>query len=341
MWDRHEEDRSNCHIWIGAKNENGREWINEVLSQANEDGFYYQPRLDEELLDLLPAGDVWITTACVAGWKYRSEEEQRLKALWKKLYDKHGDNFMFEVQYHPSGRQKELNRYILELRKEIPAPIIMGCDSHYIDVNGAALRTDFLVSKEDRKAYDDEEDWFMDYPDGDTAVQRFRDQGVLNETEIESAINQTNCFLEVEEYECDIFDDSTKLFSLHPDWTQEQKDAEYMRLVQEGWEAYKPEVDPELYPVYEQAIKEETDTVKQCGMSDYFIDDYYIMKRGKELGGHLTTTGRGSCVGFFTNKLLGFTEVDRIAAKVKMYPSGYGIFQRERRDDYPHHRRHR
>ena len=328
VWDRHEEDRSNCHIWIGAKNENGREWINEVLSQANEDGFYYQPRLDEELLDLLPAGDVWITTACVAGWKYLGEEEERIKALWKKLYDKHGDNFMFEVQYHPSERQKELNRYILNLRKEIPAPIIMGCDSHYIEANGAELRSDFLLSKEERKAYDDEEEWFMDYPDGDTAVQRFREQGVLTEAEITEAIDRTNCFLEVEEYECDIFDDSTKLFSLHPEWTQGQKDAEYMRLVQQGWEAYKPEVDPSLYPVYEQAIKEETDTVKQCRMSDYFIDDYYIMKRGKELGGHLTTTGRGSCVGFFTNKLLGFTEVDRIAAKVKMYPERFMTAER-------------
>ena len=323
MWDRHEEDRSNCHIWIGAKNENGREWINEVLSQANEDGFYYQPRLDEELLDLLPAGDVWITTACVAGWKYRSEEEDRLKALWKKLYDKHGDNFMFEVQYHPSERQKELNRYILELRKEIPAPIIMGCDSHYIDVNGAELRTDFLVSKEDRKAYDDEEDWFMDYPDGDTAVQRFRDQGVLNEAEIESAINQTNCFLEVEEYECDIFDDSLKLFSLYPDWTQEQKDAEYLRLVDEGWQNYKAEVAPDRLSEYENQIKSETDTVVECHMADYFIDNYHVIRRGKELGGHLTNTGRGSAVSFFTNKLLGFTEVDRIAAKVKMYPERF------------------
>lgn len=323
MWDRHEEDRSNCHIWIGAKNENGREWINEVLSQANEDGFYYQPRLDEELLDLLPAGDVWITTACVAGWKYRSEEDDRLKALWKKLYDKHGGNFMFEVQYHPSERQKELNRYILELRKEIPAPIIMGCDSHYIDVNGAELRTDFLVSKEDRKAYDDEEDWFMDYPDGDTAVQRFRDQGVLNEAEIESAINQTNCFLEVEEYECDIFDDSLKLFSLYPDWTQEQKDAEYLRLVDEGWQNYKAEVAPDRLSEYENQIKSETDTVVECHMADYFIDNYHVIRRGKELGGHLTNTGRGSAVSFFTNKLLGFTEVDRIAAKVKMYPERF------------------
>lgn len=323
VWDRHEEDRSNCHIWIGAKNENGREWINEVLSQANEDGFYYQPRLDEELLDLLPAGDVWITTACVAGWKYLGEEEERLKALWKKLYDKHGDNFMFEVQYHPSERQKELNRYILNLRKEIPAPIIMGCDSHYIEENGAELRSDFLVSKEDRKAYDDEEEWFMDYPDGDTAVRRFREQGVLTEAEIAEAINRTNCFLEVEEYECDIFDDSLKLFSLYPDWTQEQKNAEYLRLVDEGWQDYRAEVAPELLSKYEKEIKSETDTVVECHMADYFIDNYHVIRRGKELGGHLTNTGRGSAVSFFTNKLLGFTEVDRIAAKVKMYPERF------------------
>lgn len=323
VWDRHEEDRSNCHIWIGAKNENGREWINEVLSQANEDGFYYQPRLDEELLDLLPAGDVWITTACVAGWKYLSEEEERIKALWKKLYDKHGDNFMFEVQYHPSERQKELNRYILNLRKEIPAPIIMGCDSHYIEANGAELRSDFLLSKEERKAYDDEEEWFMDYPDGDTAVQRFREQGVLTEAEITEAIDRTNCFLEVEEYECDIFDDSLKLFSLHPDWTQEQKNAEYLRLVDEGWQGYKAEVAPELLSKYEKEIKSETDTVVECHMADYFIDNYHVIRRGKELGGHLTNTGRGSAVSFFTNKLLGFTEVDRIAAKVKMYPERF------------------
>ena len=323
VWDRHEEDRSNCHIWIGAKNENGREWINEVLSQANEDGFYYQPRLDEELLDLLPAGDVWITTACVAGWKYLDEEEERLKALWKKLYDKHGDNFMFEVQYHPSERQKELNRYILNLRKEIPAPIIMGCDSHYIEANGAELRSDFLVSKEDRKAYDDEEEWFMDYPDGDTAVQRFREQGVLTEAEIAEAIDRTNCFLEVEEYECDIFDDSLKLFSLHPDWTQEQKNAEYLHLVDEGWQNYKAEVAPDLLSKYEKEIKSETDTVVECHMADYFIDNFHVIRRGKELGGHLTNTGRGSAVSFFTNKLLGFTEVDRIAAKVKMYPERF------------------
>lgn len=326
VWDRTDTDRSNCHIWLGAKNENGREWINEVLSQANETGFYGQPRLDPELIDLLPAGDVWITTACVAGWKYRSSDEGRLLDFFQRLYEKHGDNFMFEVQYHNTPSQKELNQYILDLRSRIPAPIVMGCDSHYIRADGGQDRTDFLTSKE--IYYEDEEGWYLDYPDGAEAVRRFQEQGILSDEQILDAINQTNVFLNVEEYDCDIFDDSVKLFSLHPDWTQEQKDAEYERLVWKGWEQDKPIVEQSRIPEYLHEIQSEIDIVKQCGMADYFIDNYHIIRRGKELGGHLTSTGRGSAVSFYTNKLLGFTSVDRIAAKVHMYKERFMTAER-------------
>lgn len=326
VWDRTDTDRSNCHIWLGAKNENGREWINEVLSQANETGFYGQPRLDPELIDLLPAGDVWITTACVAGWKYRSSDEGRLLDFFQRLYEKHGDNFMFEVQYHNTPSQKELNQYILDLRSRIPAPIVMGCDSHYIRADGGQDRTDFLTSKE--IYYEDEEGWYLDYPDGAEAVRRFQEQGILSDEQILDAINQTNVFLNVEEYDCDIFDDSVKLFSLRPDWTQEQKDAEYERLVWKGWEQDKPIVEQSRIPEYLHEIQSEIDIVKQCGMADYFIDNYHIIRRGKELGGHLTSTGRGSAVSFYTNKLLGFTSVDRIAAKVHMYKERFMTAER-------------
>lgn len=326
VWDRTDTDRSNCHIWLGAKNENGREWINEILSQANETGFYGQPRLDPELIDLLPAGDVWITTACVAGWKYRSSDEGRLLDFFQRLYEKHGDNFMFEVQYHNTPSQKELNQYILDLRSRIPAPIVMGCDSHYIRADGGQDRTDFLTSKE--IYYEDEEGWYLDYPDGAEAVRRFQEQGILSDEQILDAINQTNVFLNVEEYDCDIFDDSVKLFSLHPDWTQQQKDAEYERLVWKGWEQDKPIVEQSRIPEYLHEIQSEIDIVKQCGMADYFIDNYHIIRRGKELGGHLTSTGRGSAVSFYTNKLLGFTSVDRIAAKVHMYKERFMTAER-------------
>ena len=65
---RTNKDKSNNHIIILAKNENGRRAINRILSDANETGYYYKPRIDLELIFSLPADDVFITTACVAFW---------------------------------------------------------------------------------------------------------------------------------------------------------------------------------------------------------------------------------------------------------------------------------
>lgn len=321
VWDRTTPDGTNCHIWIGAKNENGRQWLNEILSQANETGFYKQARIDPDLIDLLPVGDVWITSACIGGWKYLEQEEERLVSFYKHLYEKFGNDFFFEVQYHNTAPQKELNEYILSLRKEIPAPLILGCDSHYISNSQEKDRMDFLLSKE--MNYGEEDGWYMDYPTCDEAVQRFITQGVLSSSEIEEAIQNTNIFLEVEEYTSEIFKDNLKLISIYPEWSQEQKDTEYERLIMEGWKQYSSKVPKEEHALYLSEINKEMDEVKKCHMADYFIDNYYIIKKGIENGGCLTKTGRGSAVSNITNMLLGFTDVDRIAAKVKMYPERF------------------
>jgi len=321
VWDRTTPDGTNCHIWIGAKNENGRQWLNEILSQANETGFYKQARIDPDLIDLLPVGDVWITSACIGGWKYLEQEEERLVSFYKHLYEKFGNDFFFEVQYHNTAPQKELNEYILSLRKEIPAPLILGCDSHYISNSQEKDRMDFLLSKE--MNYGEEDGWYMDYPTCDEAVQRFITQGILSSSEIEEAIQNTNIFLEVEEYTSEIFKDNLKLISIYPEWSQEQKDTEYERLIMEGWKQYSSKVPKEEHALYLSEINKEMDEVKKCHIADYFIDNYYIIKKGIENGGCLTKTGRGSAVSNITNMLLGFTDVDRIAAKVKMYPERF------------------
>lgn len=111
--------------------------------------------------------------------------------------------------------------------------------------------------------------------------------------------------------------------SLYPNWTQEQKDTEYQRLVWQGWNEYKEQVPAERWEEYESEIKKEMQVVVDTKMADYFIDNYHIIRKGKENGGWLTKTGRGSAVSFLTNKLLGFTEVDRLAASVKMYPERF------------------
>lgn len=314
--DRKEKDRSNCHIFIAAMNENGRRALNDVLSEANLTGFHGQPRLDIPLLLSLPKDDVVVTTACIGYWKYDDIEE-----ITAKLHDHFGNNFFLEVQYHNTPAQIELNQRILRLREKLGAQLIMGCDSHYIYPDQAQARIDFLASK--KLTYPEEDGWFMDYPDGDTAYQRFANQCVLSHDEILEAINNTNVFLRVEEYDSPVFNDDIKLPSLYPDWTQEQKNEEYMRLVWQGWSAYKKTVPEERWPEYEEEIRKEMQVVIDTYMADYFIIDYEVMKRGKELGGKLTKSGRGSGASFFTNTLLGFSDVDRISASVHMYPERF------------------
>jgi len=167
---------------------------------------------------------------------------------------------------------------ILELRKKLGAKLIMGCDSHYVMADQGQARTDFLFSK--GLEYPDEEGWFLDYPDGDTAYERFANQCVLSHEEILEAMNNTNIFLEVEEYDSPIFNDDIKLPSLYPTWTQAEKNKEYERLVWEGWREYRKSVPQERWPEYEEEIQKEMQVVIDTFMADYFIIDHAVMKRG-------------------------------------------------------------
>lgn len=314
--DRTEKDRTNCHIFLGAKNERGRQALNDVLSEANLTGFYGQPRLDVPLLLSLPKDDLIVTTACIAYWRYENIEE-----ITTMLAKHFGKNFFLEVQYHNTESQRELNKRILRLHNELKIPLIMGCDSHYIGADQGQTRTDFLVSK--GLTYPDEEGWFLDYPDGDTAYERFANQCVLSHNEINDAMDNTGVFLEVEEYDSPIFNTEIKMPSLFPTLSQEEKNEKYKSLVWSGWEEYKTQVPEDKWALYESEIEKEIKTVEDTKMADYFIDNYHIIRKGKENGGWLTKSGRGSAVSFITNMLLGFTEVDRIAAKVHMYPERF------------------
>lgn len=314
--DRFEKDGTNCHIFIGAKNDNGRRALNSVLSEANLTGFYKQARLDIPLIKTLPQNDVWITTACVAFHKYENTDD-----IIKEFHDYFGDNFFLEVQYHNTDSQKSLNEHLLKLKDAIGAQIIMGCDSHYIFEKDANRRDEYLISK--GLHYEDEEGWYLDYPDGRTAYNRFAKQGVLSDSQILEAMNNTNVFLQVEEYHSDIFNDDIKMPSMYKNLRQEDRDEIFKKLVWSGWDDYKKDVPVESLAEYEKEIKKEVRTVIDTHTSDYFIINNAVIKKGIKNGGVLTESGRGSAVSFFINKLLGFTGIDRIAASVKMYPERF------------------
>ncbi len=310
-------DRSNCHIILLAKNEEGRRDINEALSDANIDGYYGQPRLDLELLLRMNPENVFVTTGCIAYWKYDDIEE-----ITENLHNHFGDNFYLEIQYHNTEAQKNLNRRILNLGKKYGIDIIFGYDSHYILEEDSVERDNYVATR--RKGYtkddDDENGWFMDYPDEATVRKRLKDQGVLTDEEIDRCITNTDIILTFDDL---FFDKEVKLPSSDLSMTQGEKDISLRNLVYNKWKEVKSLIPPERIPEYEDGIEYELNAITETKMTDYFLIDYKIVKRGLEKGGIVTKTGRGSGVSYYINSLLGFSNIDRFVSPVKLYPDRF------------------
>lgn len=329
--DQSMKDNTNAHIVLLAKNENGRRKINGILSDANEFGYYYKPRVDEASILSLPADDVFVTSACVAFWKY---DDDYMELFVKKLSDHFGGNFMLEVQNHNTDEQKALNKRILELSQKYSIRIIAGLDSHYIRSDQTDERDYYLESRGTK--YEDEDGWYMDYPDDEEVRRRFEKQGVLNADEIGQAMNNTDIILTFEDCTKDnpVFSKNPKLPTLYdgehvingkrlPKLNQSERNKVYSMLITKQWREFKKTIPEEEHSKYFEGIKNEVQTIKDTNMSDYFLIDYQIVKRAIEKGGVLTNSGRGSSVGYLTNTLLGFSKVDRFKSPIKLYPERF------------------
>ena len=311
--DRFEKDKSNCHIIILAKNEKGRRAINEILSEANETGYYFRPRLDLKLLLSLPADDVFITTACVAFWKYDDVE-----SIILKLKNHFKDNIMLEIQYHNTHQQITLNKKIKKFAYDNDIQMIVGLDSHYIYPEQADDRQNLLEAN--KVFYEDEEGWYMDYPDDDTIIQRFLEQGVFTRDEIQKAMDNTDICLTFDDI---VLTDDIKLPTLYPNKTQEERNKIYTKLIASKLKEYIKDFPPDEKKKYITSVQQEVDVYKKTKMVDYPLIDYQIVKRAIEKGGLITDTGRGSGVGYFTNTLCGFSKVDRFKSPIKLYPERF------------------
>ena len=310
---RHEQDRSNCHIVLLALTDKGRKAINKAVSIANKDGYYYgRPRVDMELLLGLPPDDVMVTTACVAFWNKYEDIDTIVMLL-----SQHFPHFYLEVQPHDTDKQRDINRHIIELNNTYGISIIAGCDSHYITANQAQDRDELLKSSDIH--YEDEDGWYMDYPTYDELVARFKRQGVLSDGQIADAIEATNLLFA---YETIKLDRSLKVPVIKPlrDKTQAERNVIFEQILKDEWKAQRGDIDADKLAQYQREIQHDIGEIEACNMADYFILSYEVMKRAQEVyDGILTPSGRGSAVSMFLNKLLRLTKVDKVNSPVLMY----------------------
>lgn len=314
--DRTQKDNSNNHIIIIAKNQQGFYELNAIMAEANKSGFYYKPRIDIELIQRLTPENFFVTSACVGGILRPHDTS---KELFEAVYGHFGKNFFLEVQNHPYDIQIQHNMNMLRLRLQYGIQLIHANDSHYIYPEQAQDRVKFLNGK--GMNYGDEDSFVLDFPDYDTVVQRYKEQGLLSDSQIEEAMRNTLIFDECEEL---YFDKEVKMPTIYPEFTQEQKDQELAKHLNEKWQNEREHIDKKRWKEYSQGIAYEYKIVKDTKMADYFLfNEKMVDLAVNKYHGILSRTGRGSAVSFYINKLLGFTEIDRFETPVPLYPTRF------------------
>lgn len=325
-FDRHDKEGRNYHICIISLNRNGMHANNRINSIANIDGFYYQPRVDMELLLTLPPDDVVVTTACInnpIGFPDNDFDEVRDYLLMLKAH--FGDHFFLEIQDHNDEEQIRVNQRIKELSFLYDIPLIHGCDTHYIYPADKQKRMNYLIGK--GYEYNYEDNFILDYPDEATIYERYARQGVFNKKEVKSALDATLIFEQAEDLG---FDKTIKMPTIYPDLSLDDRVTLLKRHINTKWKEYlkaHPVQDEQKKKEMMDGIRKEMKVVEDVNdeirIADYFLLNEEIIKRGVEKGGVITRTGRGSAPSYFMNTLLGFSTINRFTAPIQLFPARF------------------
>ena len=283
------------------------------MSEANTTGFYYKPRVDDELIFKLNPNDVVITTACVAS-RLRDIEGAEDWIIKMKEYFK--DNFYLEVQNHNVENQIEYNKRILMYSKKYNIPIIHANDSHYIKEEDSKYRDLFLKAK--GIVYSEEDNFILDYPSYDVVIERYKEQGILNDEQIKQALDNTLIFDSLEGL---IFNDNIKMPHISSNPSKELGDIIKINFEEE---LKSGNIDLKRKEEYIQAVKDEWDVIEKTKMHEYFLINYKMINLAiKKYNGIITKSSRGSAPSFYINRLLGFTSLDRLNSPITLYPSRF------------------
>ena len=322
-------DKSNYHIMIIPTTNKARKKCNYYNSLAHMQGFYYKPRWSLNYLLQFEKDELYITTACCAGLL---KDEVGIEKILMPLINHFGDHILLETQNHLFDVQQEINKKAVALSESIGLKLCAANDSHYIYPWQAKERHDLMVGKRQLEGKPDalfvaEDEFILDYPDYDTFFERFEKQGILTEQQIEDAIANTLIFDNIEEIDLDY---EIKMPNIYPNVPLNDR----MKMLEDMvWEKFeetkqKERISDEDLPRYIDGINYELQIIKDTNEQIHTCDYFLFNTRNVDLavnkyGGVLTRGGRGSCASFYTNKLLGMTQLDRFKIDLPIFPDRF------------------
>ena len=122
------------HLTLLAENNTGYHHLIQLSSLAFLEGYYYQPRLDWDLLSRYSEGII-ATSGCLGGHvlqRLLKGDEAGALVVAGRLQEIFGrDNFFIELQDHGIPDQHRTNPLLVDIAKRLNAPLLATNDTHY------------------------------------------------------------------------------------------------------------------------------------------------------------------------------------------------------------------
>lgn len=311
------------HLILLCKNLTGYQNLCKLLSKAYQEGFYYKPRVDVELLREYSEGLI-ATTACLkgeVGYNMFTNQDERAVQAALKYREIFKDDFYLEIQENGIPEQVDVNRKLIELAKANSIPLVATNDCHYLTRDDSAAQ-EVLMCIQTGKTFEDEKrmklstsEFYFKSAEEMRSAFHYAKEACDN-----TLVIADKCNLEIRWQ-----DEKGKQIYLLPKFeitTQESEENYFARLTREGLQErfdgphFKKLVaqdnwESELKPVYIDRLEVEIGLIKQMGFTGYFLIVSDFIQWSKN-NGIPVGPGRGSGAGSIVAYALKITNVDPI-----------------------------
>lgn len=300
-------DKPRARLVLLAKTFTGYQNLIKLVTLSNLEGFYYKPRLDEELIKEY-AEDLICIIPSFAGEVAKALKDDDLEFARKKLdwyKEIFKDDCYLEITHHPEILDHEANQEkLIALARETDTKLVAAHDVYYLKPEDRTARETLIKIQNGgvvdlSSSLDNEEDF--SFITQAQAAEYFKDtpDALLNTVKIAE-----QCNVEIEIGTHWYFPDYKIESGKTPD--DELRDTAYA-----GVEWRKLDINDN---VVKERLDYELEVIKNKGYAKYFLVVGDLLRESRERG--ILTTIRGSVAGSLTTYVLGITNVDPIAYKL-------------------------
>jgi len=289
------------HLVLYAKNLQGYKNLCKLVSAAYIEGFYYNPRMDKEILSQYSDGLI-ASSACLRGEVahniLQGNYDAALKAAddLRQIFGK--GNFYLELMDHGMEEQKKANEGLVKVAKELKIPLIATNDVHYVEQSQSkaheallCIQTQTVLSDPKRMRMKTNEFFFKSYEEMNR-VFSWVPEALSNTVELANKID----------LQMDFSKTHLPGFETPKGMT---KEAYLEKLCTQGLKERFATVTQEISDRLDYELK----IIKKMGFVSYFLIVWDFINYSKQ---HNIPVGpgRGSAAGSLVSYLLGITDLD-------------------------------